>query len=66
MTRTSREPVDWREVERIMRLSVRGTGYVPDNREQKTIMQARREDLERYRSLHASVKGEADEEVRLR
>jgi hypothetical protein len=57
------EQADWAEIRRLMEKCVRGSGYAPSERENAMIDRARREDPERYRELHASVKGVAMDEV---
>ena len=56
---------DWHEAARVMARCVRGSGYIPERHEQKLLNRARRADPERYRELHASIKGQAVRELSL-
>lgn len=64
MGKTSRH-VDWEAIRRIMGRCVRGAGHVMSRDESRMIEAALRSDPDRYRRLHAEVKGEAVEEVTL-
>lgn len=63
MGRTRR--VDWEAVRRIMGKCVRGAGYMLSRDESRLLDDARKSDVDRYRRLHAEVKGDAVEEMTL-
>jgi len=57
--------VDWDGVRLIMSKCVRGSGYAMSRDESRMLDNARKSDVERYRRLHAEVKGDAVEEMTL-
>jgi hypothetical protein len=62
---SKRANVDWKGVRRIMSKCVRGSGYVMGREESRMIEAALKSDPDRYRKIHAEVKGDAVEEMTL-